>query len=93
MRRAHDRDPLGYLGSRIHDHEREAVPGQGRELLAGLLGKDDDRAIGCAARQPLQQGHLPDAGMPGRAQDSPQVMLIQRLGGTGQDLGEAARMD
>jgi hypothetical protein len=31
--------------------------------------------------------------MPGRTQDGLHVLLVQRLDGTGQDLGEAARMD
>ena len=91
VRGADDGDAVGNLGVRIHHHEREAVRRERPQLSGGFLGQHQDRPVGIAADQPLEQGGLPLVRVPGRAEHGPQAVLVERFRHAGQDLARSSR--
>ena len=82
-RRVHRRDAGDTVGrrlARIDDDEGESLPLQRQQLLRRLLRQHQDRAVGGAAHQPLEQRHLAVVLVQRRREHDPHVALVQRLG-------------
>ena len=95
VRRRDRRDPLVERQPRIDDDEAVALVEEPLELLARLLGKDDQRAVRQAVHQPVEERHLALVHVASRRQDDAQVLLRERLRSAGEDerevLGEDER--
>jgi len=85
----------GSTGSkqRIDDDQGVAVRERPLELLARLLGEDDQRAVGRAVHEAVEERHLALVLAPRRPEDEPHVMLVQRLRSAGEDPREVGRID
>src|SRR5207248_143234 len=70
---------------RVDDHEAVALVLQPLELLARLLGKDDERAVGEAVHEPVDQRHLTVVLVAGRRENDAEVLLRERLRRPGED--------
>ena len=84
----HARDALGRHLARIDDHEREALALDRAELVGGLLGEHQDRAVGAPVHQPLEERHLAIVLVERRSEDDSHVALVERLGGAAQHRAE-----
>jgi hypothetical protein len=62
------------------------------ELVARLLGEDDQSAVGEAV-QPVEQRDLAGVLAAGGREHDLEALLGERLGGTGEDAGEVGRID
>ena len=63
-----------------------AVALQRLQLVVGLLGQHQHRAVGRAVHEAVEQRDLALVLVQRRAQDHAHVLLVQRLGGAGEDL-------
>ena len=70
--------------------KRIAVVEQVLELLVRLLREDEQRAVGRAVHQPLEQGDLAIVLVLRRAEHDPHVLLVERLGRAREDRREVA---
>jgi hypothetical protein len=84
MRRRHRGDPVAERHERIDDHDRIVVDQRALELVARLLGQDDERAISHVG-QLRQQLDLACMLMPGRSDRQPQAVFVDRVRNAGQD--------
>ena len=73
---------------RVDDDEPVAVVQELLELVGGLLGEDDHRAVRRAVHQPLEERHLAGVLVQGRAEDESHVLLVERLGDAGDEMRE-----
>ena len=86
------RDPLVEPHQRVDDHEPKAAVQVPLELLARLLGEDDQGAVGHAV-QAIEHRDLAIVLLPGRRQHDLEVALEQRLGRAVQDAREIRGID
>ena len=87
------RDPIVERQERIDDDEAVAVVEQALELVARLLRQDDQRAVGLAVHEPVEQRDLAVVLVAGRREDDAHVLLVQRLGRAREDRREVRRVD
>ncbi len=92
VRGRHRRDPVVERHQRVEDHEPVAAVEQPLELVARLLGQDDQRAVGQAV-QPVEHGDLAVVLVAGGGEHDLQIALGERLGRPRQDGREIRRID
>ncbi len=78
---------------RIDDDEAIAVVEQHLQLVVRLLGEDEERAVGRAVHEPLEQRYFAVVLVEGRAEDDPHVELVERFGRAREDRREVRRVD
>ena len=71
--------PLGSGFAWIDDDDRVADLLQVLELVGRLLGEHEDRAVGRAAHQPVDERDLAVVLVHSRAEHDPQVELVERF--------------
>ena len=87
------RDALVDAPARVDDDEAEAVVHQPSQLAAGLLRQHQQAAVGGSVHEALEQRDLAVVLVERRAEHDPHVVLVERLGDTGDDHREVGGMD
>jgi hypothetical protein len=93
MGRRHGGDPFGQRHDRVDDDKVIAAVDEPFQLGAGLLRVHDQRAVRQTVHQPLDQRDLPVVLVPCGREHDPQVLLLHRLDGAGQDGREVRGID
>ena len=79
--------------ARVDDDEAEAVLHQPAELTGGLLGQDQQAAVGGSVDEALEQRDLPIVLVERRAEDDSHVVLVEGVGDAGDDQREVGGVD
>ena len=87
------RDAVRRRLARVDDDERESLQLHGAQLVDGLLGQHQDRAVGRAAHQALEQRDLTVVLVERRREHDAHVALVQRLGRAAQHRPEVRVRD
>ena len=88
VHRGDARDALGGRLARVDDDEGEDLALEHAQLGRGLLRQHQDRTVGRAAHQAVEERHLAVVVVEGRCEDDPHVALVERLGRAAQHRAE-----
>ena len=77
----------------VRDHESEAAPLEGLELLARLGREDQDRAVGVGADESIHEAGLVPVEVERRAQHGLEVELVESIGDAGDDPREVVAVE
>ena len=93
VRGRHRRDSFVERHAGVDDDEGIAEPLERLQLLVRLLGEHQDGAVSRPVHQPVEERDLAVVEMQGRREHDCHVLLVERLGRTGEDVREVGRLD